>query len=96
MPIKTIIAAVGKSDPAFDLQTDISFGGNGRANINKFLNHLVPEKKINDFITRLDFNVFILLNWRDHRKTIKKSKHIKIKKKTFFFRFFSKLNSFYE
>ena len=37
MPIETIIAPVGKSDPSFDLQTDIIFGGNGGAKMNKFL-----------------------------------------------------------
>ena len=37
MPIETIIAPVGKSDPSFDLQADIIFGGNGGGKINKFL-----------------------------------------------------------
>ena len=37
MPIETIIAPVGKSDPSFDLQADIIFGGNGGAKINTFL-----------------------------------------------------------
>ena len=36
-PLETIIAPVGKSDPSFDLQADIIFGGNGGAKINKFL-----------------------------------------------------------
>ena len=40
MPIETIIAPVGKSNPSFDLQTDIVFGGNGGAKINKFLDCL--------------------------------------------------------
>ena len=31
--IETIIAPVGKSDPSFDLQADIFFGGNGGAKI---------------------------------------------------------------
>ena len=34
LPIAIIVAAVDKSDPAFDLQTDIIFGGNGGAKIN--------------------------------------------------------------
>ena len=33
LPIKTIIAPAGKSDPSFDLQADIIFGGNGGARI---------------------------------------------------------------
>ena len=37
MAIETIVETVGKTDPAFDLQSDIIFGGNGRAKINKFL-----------------------------------------------------------
>ena len=37
MPIETIVAAVGKSDPAFDLQADIIFDGNFGAKINKLL-----------------------------------------------------------
>ena len=37
LPIETIIAPVGKSDPSFDLQADIIFGGNGGVKINKFL-----------------------------------------------------------
>ena len=37
LPIETIIARVGKSDPSFDLQADIIFGGNCGAKINKFL-----------------------------------------------------------
>ena len=35
--IETIISPVGKSDPSFDLQAEIIFGGNGGAMINKFL-----------------------------------------------------------
>ena len=35
--IETIVAPVGKSDPAFDLETDIIFGGNGGANIKNSL-----------------------------------------------------------
>ena len=38
--IETIVAPVGKSDPASDLQTDILFGGNGGAKINKFLDYV--------------------------------------------------------
>ena len=34
---ETIVAAISKSDPAFDLHTDIIFGGNGGTKINKFL-----------------------------------------------------------
>ena len=37
MLIESIIAPVGKSNPSFDLQTDIIFGGNGGAKINKIL-----------------------------------------------------------
>ena len=37
LPIEAIIAPVDKSDPSFDLQADIIFGGNGGAKINKFL-----------------------------------------------------------
>ena len=37
LPIETVVAPVGKSDSTFDLQTDIFFGGNGGAKINKFL-----------------------------------------------------------
>ena len=33
----TIVAPIGKSDPAFDLQSDIIFGGIGGAKMNKFL-----------------------------------------------------------
>ena len=29
LPIETIVTPVGKSDPAFDLRTDIIFDGNG-------------------------------------------------------------------
>ena len=39
LPIESIVAPVGKGDPALDLQTDIIFNGNGRAKINKFLNY---------------------------------------------------------
>ena len=35
--IETIVAPVGKSDPVFDLQTNIIFGGNVGAKINKYL-----------------------------------------------------------
>ena len=31
LPIETIVAPVGKNEPALDLQTDISFGDNGEA-----------------------------------------------------------------
>ena len=44
MPIETIIAPVGKSDPSFDLQTDIIFGGNGGAKINKFIDCVKSQK----------------------------------------------------
>ena len=37
MPIETIVAPVGKSDPVFLLQITIIFSGNGRAKINEFL-----------------------------------------------------------
>ena len=37
LPVETIKAPVDKSDFALDLQTDISFGGNGAARINKLL-----------------------------------------------------------
>ena len=40
MPIETIVATFGKSDPAFDLQADIIFSGNGRAKSNKFLDYI--------------------------------------------------------
>ena len=45
MPIETIIAPVGKSDPSFDLQADIIFGGNGLlyANVNSLKNDLEVE-----------------------------------------------------
>ena len=36
LSFETIVVPVGKSNPAFDHQTDI-FGGNGGAKINKFL-----------------------------------------------------------
>ena len=34
LPIETIAALVGKGGPAFDLQANIIFGGNGGAMIN--------------------------------------------------------------
>ena len=37
LPIETIIATVDKSDLKFHLQTDVIFGGNGGAKVNKFL-----------------------------------------------------------
>ena len=37
MPIESIVAPVDKSDHMFDLQTDIIFGGEGGAKVNKFL-----------------------------------------------------------
>ena len=37
LPIEAIVAPLGKKDPAFDLQTDIIFGGNGGAKVIKFL-----------------------------------------------------------
>ena len=40
LPIETIVTPVGKSDPAFDLQADIIFGGNGGAMINTFLDFI--------------------------------------------------------
>ena len=40
MPIETIVAPVGKSNSAFELQTDIIFVGNGGAKINKFLDYM--------------------------------------------------------
>ena len=40
LPIETMIAPVGKSGSTFDLQTDIIFGGNGGAKVNKFLDFL--------------------------------------------------------
>ena len=36
MPIDTIVAPVGKNEPALEFQTVIIFGGNGGAKINKF------------------------------------------------------------
>ena len=36
LPIETIVAAVGKSDPVFDLQADIMFGGYELRKIFKF------------------------------------------------------------
>ena len=40
MPIETIVAPLGKSDPALDLQADIIFGGIGGAKINRFLDYI--------------------------------------------------------
>ena len=40
LPIETIVAPVGKSDPALDLQTDIIVGDNVGAKINKFLDQI--------------------------------------------------------
>ena len=40
LPIETIVALAGKSNPTFDLQTDIFFGGNGGAKLKKFLDCL--------------------------------------------------------
>ena len=37
MPIENTVEPVDKSDPAFDLRTDIIFGGNSGAKVNKFL-----------------------------------------------------------
>ena len=38
LPIETIVAPVGKSNPTFDFQTEIIFGGNGRVKIKNSLN----------------------------------------------------------
>ena len=40
MPIETIVAPVDMSDPAFDLQTEIIFGGKDGPKINKFLDSI--------------------------------------------------------
>ena len=40
LPIEIIAVSVGKSDPALDLQTGISFDGNEGAKINKFLDYI--------------------------------------------------------
>ena len=40
----TIVAPVGKSDPALDIQTEIIFCGKGGAKINKFLDYI--ESKV--------------------------------------------------
>ena len=53
MPIETIIAPVGKSDPSFDLQADIIFGGNGGAKINKFLDRVIVSYHLDVVITLL-------------------------------------------
>ena len=37
LPIETTVAPVGKSNPTFDLQTDITFGGNSGAKVSMFL-----------------------------------------------------------
>ena len=37
MPIEAIIESGGRSDPTFDLETDIIFVGNGGAEVIKFL-----------------------------------------------------------
>ena len=56
LPIETIVTPVDKSDPAFDLQTDIIFGGKGGPNINKFLNcikSIVIGRNENQYFERL-------------------------------------------
>ena len=40
LPIETIVAPVDKSVPTFDLQTDIIFGVNGGAKVNKFIYYI--------------------------------------------------------
>ena len=40
LPIKTLVVPIGKSDPALGLRTDIIFGGNVGAKINKFLDYI--------------------------------------------------------
>ena len=44
--VETIVAPVGKSDLAFDLQTDIIFGGNGKGKINKFIDSVVIGRNL--------------------------------------------------
>ena len=48
MPIEIIVASVGKSDPAFDIQTDIIFGGNGGASTDdtKFVDLVMQSVRI--------------------------------------------------
>ena len=55
MPIETI-ASVGKSDPSFDLQADISFDGNGGAKINK-KNQTHTIRNMFDSLAHLDTSV---------------------------------------
>ena len=38
LPFEAMVAPVDKSGPTFDLKTDIIFGGNGGAKINKINN----------------------------------------------------------
>ena len=61
MPIETIIAPVGKSDPSFDLQTDIIFGGNGGAKINKFLDRV--KSIVIDRNPRMSDFTFVYVNY---------------------------------
>ena len=53
MPIESILAHVGKSDPAFEIQTDIIFGGNVGAVL------IIPRTYLNSFIDYGDVNTCV-------------------------------------